>query len=157
MTRALLSLRISRRAIGAAVLAGDQLTVMDGRHLTSSRERATQSALRYVSRILETAAPTSVVCDIPMAPDTVTSHHVAVAVLEFLKIRGLPTVQVSKSEVVMAYGLAPIPTRSQVRDAVQQFWPQLITVGGRVQPYVADAAAAALYADCHTGLKAGLP
>ena len=50
MKRNILSLRLNRRAIGAAVLADESLTLVDGRHLTSERERATGTVVRLELR-----------------------------------------------------------------------------------------------------------
>jgi hypothetical protein len=153
MTRAILSLRISRRAIGAAVLSGDALTLTDGRHLSSRRERSAAAAVRYVTRVLEQSAASAVVCDVPTSAQTTVSQHVLRAVVDVLTARGLAPSLVTKSDVLAAYGLKPLPTRQQVREVVSEFWPTLESMTGRVKPYVADAAAAALYAECRLALN----
>ena len=53
MTRTILSLRLNRRAIGVAVLVDEALTMVDERHLVSSRQRVVPTAIRYVRRMLE--------------------------------------------------------------------------------------------------------
>lgn len=152
MTRHILSVRINRRAIGAAVLSGDALTLADGRHLTSARDRAITAALRYVTRLLEQSDAATVVIDAPATSEGKTTHHLLNAITELLSSRGVTPLVVTKADVVAAYGLAPTPTRNQVRDVVSQFWPALGIIAGKVQPYAADAAAAALYAECRLAL-----
>jgi hypothetical protein len=153
MTRHLLSLRVNRRAIGAAVLSGDVLTLADGRHLTSARDRALPAAVRYVTRLLEQSSAAVVVVDAPALAEGTATQQLIGAIITQLSSRGLPSLMVTKADVMAAYGLSPIPTREQVRNVVSNFWPTLATITGRVKPYVADAAAAALYAECRLALS----
>lgn len=53
----ILTLRVSRRAVGAAVLTGEDLVFTDGRHLSSRRDRTVVAALRYVERLCEEMQP----------------------------------------------------------------------------------------------------
>ena len=52
MNKEILSLRVSRRAIGAAILKSDALILSDGRHLPSGATRAVSAAMRYVNRLI---------------------------------------------------------------------------------------------------------
>lgn len=153
MTRHILSVRINRRAIGAAVLSGDALTLADGRHLTSARHRAVPAAVRYITRLLEQSGAVTVVVDAPAPGEGTTTQHLLDAITDLLSSRGVTPLVVGKADVMAAYGLSPMPTRSQVRDVVSQFWPMLAMIAGQVQPYAADAAAAALYAECRLALS----
>ena len=151
MTRPILTLRISRRAIGATVLVGDALTLIDGRHLTSRRERASVAAVRYVERLLDLAKPEGVVLDVPRLSAN-ESDRVASAITATLHDRQLSALLIGKSDVLSAYGVRPLRTRVQLRGIVNGFWPELQRIAGRVQPYVADAAVAALYAESRLAL-----
>jgi hypothetical protein len=153
MTRHILSVRINRRAIGAAVLSGDALTLADGRHLTSARHRAVPAATRYITRLLEQSGALTVVVDAPTPLKGTTTQHLLDAITDLLASRGVTPLVVAKADVMAAYGLSPVPTRGQVRDVVINFWPDLSTITGRIQPYAADAAAAALYAECRLALS----
>lgn len=153
MTRHILSLRVNRRAIGAAVLSGESLTLADGRHLTSARDRAVPAAVRYVTRLLEQSGASAVVVDAPAATEGTATQQLLDAITAVLSSRGLTSLIVAKADVMTAYGLSPVPTRGQVRDVVSNFWPTLATITGRVKPYAADAAAAALYAECRMALS----
>jgi hypothetical protein len=145
-------MRINRRAIGAAVLSGDALTLADGRHLTSARHRAVPAAIRYVTRILEQSGATTVVVDAPAPIEGTVTQQLLNAITELLSSRGVTALVVAKAEVMAAYGLSPVPTRNEVRDVVSNFWPTLAAIAGRVKPFAADAAAAALYAECRMAL-----
>ncbi len=153
MTRHILSLRVNRRAIGAAVLAGEALIMADGRHLTSARDRAVPAAVRYVNRLLEQSGATTVVCDAPVPVQGSATQQLLDAITDLLSSHGLTPILVAKSDVVTAYGLSPVPTQSEIRDIATGLWPQLAGITGRVKPYAADAAAAALYAECRIALS----
>src|SRR5438270_306331 len=64
MKTEILSLRVSRRAIGAAILQSDGLVLSDGRHIPSAQTRATAAAIRYVERLMRTTLST-VIIDAP--------------------------------------------------------------------------------------------
>jgi hypothetical protein len=153
MKRNILSLRINRRAIGAVTLAGEALTFTDGRHLPSVRPRAVTAAVRYVNRLLEQSGAATVVVDAPEPLEGTTTKQLLEAVSQLLASRGLTSLLVTKAEVRAAYGLSPLPTRNDVREVVAAFWPELAMIPGRVQPYAADAAAAALYGECRLALN----
>src|SRR5712692_1087726 len=153
MTRNILSLRLNRRAIGAAVLADESLTLADGRHLTSERDRAVPAAIRYVTRLLEQSGADAVVVDAPVTVEGTTTNHVLHEIVALLSSRGLVPLLAGKSDILSAYGLTPIRTRREVREMAASFWPDFARISGQVKPYVADAAAAALFAECRLALK----
>jgi len=156
MTRSILTLRISRRAIGAAVLNGDALTLLDGRHLTSRRDRAAMAAIRYLRRVLDLAKPDGVVIDVPRSP-SVDSDRITSAIATTLHERQIHPLVVGKSDILGAYGVHPVRSREQLRQVAQSFWPELQKLTGRVQPYVVDAAIAALYAESRLALHQPSP
>lgn len=153
MNRHILSLRLNRRAIGAVVLTGEALTMTDGRHLTSARERAVSAAIRYVNRLLDQAGPAAVVVDAPAPKEGSTTRQLLEGITGVLASRGVVPLLITKADILAAYGLSPVRTRSQVREIVSGFWPELSRIAGQVKPYAADAAAAALYAECRMNLS----
>ena len=72
MNTVILTLRISRRAIGAAALVRDELTLLDGRFLNSRPERTVPAALRYVLKLVDLVKPAYVVLDAPGADNGAT-------------------------------------------------------------------------------------
>jgi hypothetical protein len=151
MSRRILALRLNRRAVGAVVLTDDALTMTEGRHLTSERARAVPAALRYVSRLLSQSGSKTVVLDTPAALPGTTTRMVLDGILHLLSSQGLTPLLIGKGDILSAYGIA-VRTRSEVREVVGTFWPELVRMAGRVKPYAIDAAAAALYAECHLAL-----
>ena len=153
MTRHILSVRLNRRAIGAVVLTDETLTMTDGRHLTSERERAVPTAVRYIDRLLEQSGATAVVVDAPSPVEGTITKRLLDGIISLLSSRGVMPLLITKADILAAYGLSPVRTRSQVREIVSGFWPELGNISGRVKPYAADAAAAALYAECRVELS----
>ena len=151
MTRPVLTLRLSRRAIGAAVLSGETLALTDGRHLTSRRDRASVAAARYVQRLLDISKAGRVVLDAPQASIGDTDSVVS-AVTSALRERQIEALVIGKSDILTAYGMRPLRTRVEVRHLINGFWPELARLAGKVQPYIMDAAAAALYAESRLAL-----
>lgn len=156
MNSCLLSLRISRRAIGAAILEGESLSLSDGRHLPSTPDRAKTAAVRYVERLL-TPAITAAIVDAPGRGISATSDAVFDQITDALRSRGLSVLTVVKGDVLAAYGVAPLPTRGDVRTLVAAYWPNLDRLRGAIKPYAMDAAAAALYGECQVTLSPQAP
>ncbi|SRR6266851_4890778 len=148
----ILTLRISRRAIGAAILTGEGLTFIDGRHLTSRRERAYVAAARYVERLLALSKAGGVVLDAPQ-PATVDADPLVSAVETVLRNRQIKSLVVGRSELLHAYGVRTLRNRAALREMASSFWPELGRRAGTVQPYVVDAAVAALYAESRLALN----
>jgi hypothetical protein len=153
MTRHILGLRLSRRAIGAVALSGDGLTLVDGRHLTSMRDRAVEAAIRYINQLLLQSRAAAVIVEAPAVADRTSVRRLADAIAEVVAAKGLPVILVTKRDVAVAFGLPPTPTREQIRDIARAFWPQLLKVVGTVRPYVVDAAAAVLVGECRMALN----
>src|SRR5687767_10771677 len=110
MKAAILSLRLNRRAMGAAVLADDRLAFIDGRHLTSKRERANAAIARYLRRVLELTQPRSVVIDAP-ATEGSSTRALLHTVHAVLKEAHLDVRAETVGEVLQAYGVPRIKSR----------------------------------------------
>lgn len=156
MKTEILSLRVSRRAIGAAILQPDRLVLSDGRHLPSAPTRAIEAATRYLERMLRTSL-TVVIVDAPRRGVSTTTDAVLNAISQLLASRGLTPVVIGKGDVLAAYGVSALRTRSEVREVVAEYWPELGNVRGQVKPYAVDAAAAALYGECRVALSLPSP
>lgn len=153
MTQPILTIRITRRAIAAVVLANESLVIADGRHLSSRIDRAVPSALRYVNRLIELAAPAAVVVDAPTTQAAGTTPRILDGIEQLSHERHLPLIPVRAPEVLSAYGDPALETREELRDIVAAFWPEVDRSHGAIRRLVCDAAAAALFADCRRSLE----
>ncbi len=157
MTLSPLAIRLSRRVIASAQLMADQLGTAEGRHLTSRPEAAIAAVLRYVGRLMDLQRPSQLILNIPRAVSGSRTDRIAQA-LEALGVeRGIPVLTVSRPELLAAYGMTALRSRKELRDLVRGFWPALADIKRTVEPYVADAAATALYADCRWALRGPSP
>lgn len=153
MNQSFLTLRVSRRAIGAAQLSDETLTLADGRHLSSRSDRAVVAGTNFVRKLTELTKPACLIVD---SPPRVTGGITdrLMARLEALALElGIPMQTVTKPELLTAYGLHALKNRRELRELVREFWPELSRIRGQVEPYVLDAAAAALYAECRMALN----
>jgi hypothetical protein len=152
MNAEILSLRVSRRAIGVAILRSDGLALSDGRHLPSGPTRAVSAATRYLERLLGSSI-TAVVVDSPARGLSPVTDRLLDSIHEVLSSKRLISLVIGKSEVLTAYGLPALRTRGDVRSVVGAYWPALGRITSRAKPYMVDAAAAALYAECRLALS----
>jgi hypothetical protein len=152
MRKQLLSLRVSRRAIGAAVSDSQGLNIADGQHLRSNTPQAIKAALAFVGRFLDESI-TAIAVDRPLpgasaVGDALMQHLATVA-----RERRILLLSVEKAAILSAYGVTPVRTRGSVRALVVEYWPELLKVGRSVNAHIVDAAAAGLYAECSLALS----
>ena len=152
MKTEILSLRVSRRAIGAAILRSEGLTLSDGRHLPSTPTRALSAVTRYLER-LASPSITAVVVDSPARGVSATTDRLLDNISAVLSSKRLPSLVIGKNDVLTAYALPALRTRGEVRSVVAGYWPELGRIASRAKPYIVDAAAAALYAECRLALS----
>lgn len=153
MNPTILTLRVNRRALGAVVLQNDTLTLVDGRHLTSKPQKTVEAASRFIGYLLALTKPTLLVVDAPKATDDSVTGRISAAITDVITRNALRCVLVSRSELLAAYGIRGLRHRRELREIVRPYWPELATVKGQVEPFVVDAAAAALYAECRIHLE----
>ena len=153
MTPTLLVLRISRRAIGATALSDAGFTLADGRHLSSRPDRTVVAAANYVVKLVDLTHPTCVVVDAPPRVEGRTTARIVGGVEALAHARGIQLLPVTKPDILATYARRGLRNRRELRDLIRQFWPELARIAGRVEPYVIDAAAAALYAECRMTLE----
>jgi hypothetical protein len=142
----ILSLRVARRALGVAVFQDDQFEVLDGRHLSSDRSLAEQTATSYLEQFLGNADMRGAVL---LAPDERhTPPTSMLRVVQTILVRaGLSIRIVHCDEMFRAFGYPPLKNRAELQRVVGTLLPEAEVFKGAVRPYVIEAAALALYAD----------
>ena len=126
MKASLLALRVSRRAIAAVSLDDETLGFADARHLTSRRGKAVDAAIRYVSRLLDQAAPSAVVIDAPAKGGSATMS-VAEAIADLLTRRSIVHTSLPTADILLAYGMPALRSRRELRAVAAALWAQLPT------------------------------
>jgi hypothetical protein len=152
MTAPVLTLRISRRAVAAVVLDDERLAFCDGRHLRSNKAAVQNSALRYLTLVLDQVRPAKVVIDCPFKTGGQT-EVIWTALLALLTTRGVAVTRVTVGALLEAFALPGLPSRRALRDVVARlFSSDFAALRGAVKPFMLEAAAAALWADTTTAL-----
>lgn len=146
MKSPVLTLRISRRAVGAVVLEGEAVAFRDGRYLRSNREAALKGMIRYVRMLLDLTKPGSVAVDCPRIEGSGT-ERLWTALTEIFKEQHFDVRPVTTGELLHAYGVTGLHSRMELRRVVEPFFPELVDFDGKVRPYVIEAAAVALYVE----------
>ncbi len=148
----LLSLRVSRRAIGAAVMSSDGVSSADGRHLRSNTQQAISAAVAFVGRFLDESIA-AIAVDRPLSGASAVGDALMQHLAALVSDRRIQLLSIDKASILAAYGVTPVRTRAGVRELVTQYWPRLSNVGRSAAPHVVDAAAAGLYAECVLALN----
>ena len=152
MTAPVLTLRISRRAVAAVVLDDEHLSFCDGRHLRSNKAAVQNSAIRYLTLVLDQVRPATVIIDCPFKTGGQT-EVIWNALTPLLATRGVALTRVTVGALLEAFGLPGLPSRRALRDVVASlFSTEATTMRGAVKPFMLEAAAAALWADTIGGL-----
>src|SRR5688572_29096646 len=105
MTHAILALRFTRRAIGAAAIRQGEMTLLDGRFLSPRPERVVPSALRYLDKLLEIVKPTLVAIDAPTAGRHTRGLLLLAEVEALLATRGIPLLRLDRHDLLAAFGV----------------------------------------------------
>lgn len=140
--------RISRRAIAVVALADETFTFSDVRYLPSNQERAADAALRYALSLVDRFRPPAVALYAPTNIDGVT-RRIANLLVAGLHERSISVHVIEKGALFTAFSTTALTQHRQVQDAVLDIWPQYGERKSKAAPLIADAAAAALFADTH--------
>src|SRR5689334_18877090 len=145
MTQPILSLRVARRAMAAAVFTGEKFIVLDGRHLSSRREIMQTAIRRYVSQLLEQQQLAGVLI---LAPDErYDDRGILREVQTVIAQAGRSMRIVRLPELFRAFGNPALTTREQLWETANALLPELAEIQSTVMPYIMEAACLALYAE----------
>lgn len=152
MTADILAFRISRRAVAVAALDGEELTFCDSRHLTSGADRAVRAADRYVENLVTRFKPRLVALYAPTTSEGVT-RTVTNLLTHTLQASGTSVRVIDRPSLFGAFGTTAPKDRRALHTTILDIWPRYRELTARLQPYVADAAAAALVAEAEVALE----
>jgi hypothetical protein len=139
----LISIRIERRTVAAAIFYGEHLEYADSRQLSSVRDKALSSAVGFVTWILgrfqfESAALESI-------PN---GHEILRRVLhdgicQTLRSHALPLWEIPKTVLFEGYGQPPVKSRAELREIATAIWP--VIAGTHAKVFQQDAAVLGLH------------
>lgn len=139
----LAAVRVERRAVAVAIFAGDHISYTQVRQLSSARDRALASAVGFIHWIagqfrLDSAAIES----IPNGNE-IQRQAITQAVITAFREQFLPVWEVSKQELLNAFGHPALRSRKELRAVVTDVWPVLAGTKGKT--FIQDAAALGLH------------
>lgn len=139
----LLSIRVERRTVAAAVFSGTHLEYTDSRQLSSANDKAVISAAGFISWLIdrfpvESAALEAVSCG-PQAQRTQLHDSIS----EVLRARLLAIWQIPKDVLLAGCGKPALKSRSELRECAATIWP--ILSGSRARLFIQEAAILGLF------------
>lgn len=154
----LLALRFNRRIVAAVVISNDAVSFRDSRYFRGPLERAEATVLGFVDQLLADLRPSAVaLCGIAQVDADVTSQALLRVLVQRLEQTGLPVRIIAKADVLASWGLTPLQGWTELRTVVQHVWPELAEVRAPVRPYISDAAAVSLFAQCRAMMETPEP
>lgn len=141
---ALISVRVERRAVAAAVFRDDHLEYADSRQLSSANDKALASAVGFINWMLTRFPVESAALEgIPSGYEFQRSQ-LHEAVCSTLREHGLPIWEIPKPLLLQGCGYPTLKSRQQLRSIATSIWPVIEGTHGKV--FVQDAAILGLHA-----------
>jgi len=139
----LLSIKISRRKIAAAVFTDGKVNYVDARTLSNVHTKAEESLLAFLNWIIEKFEVKSVGLELPDYPVETRTTRMTELAVQTLRNRAIPIWEVTKQMLFVAYAMPPLKTRKRLHVIVLSFWPHLNSM--RFDRSIFDAAAVGYY------------
>lgn len=135
--------KCERRSIAVAVYVGDRLDYTQVRQLSSIEDRASASVVGFVNFVLTNLEIESVAVELSTAGAEVRRSQLTDIILQTVRENSLPIWNVSKRELLEAFGYPVLRSRKELRAVVRSIWPALGTGNGKNQ--ILDAAAVGMF------------
>jgi hypothetical protein len=122
-TRVLLSLKIERRVIGAALLRGRQLEETEKRELNSDPDKAGWSLDHFLRATVDRLRPELIALEAPPAGITTRRSTLTDQARTLFRELGVPFYELTKQEVFQAYSIKPCRSRAELREIGWRLFP----------------------------------
>ena len=139
----LISIRVARRAVAAAVFYGDQLEYTDARQLSSTHDRALSSAVGFINWMLNRFPVESAALEAITNEKESQRRVLHNAIGETLRNRLLPIWEIPKTALLDGCGHPPLKSRGELREIASTIWP--ILAGTHAKVFIQDAAILGLH------------
>ena len=139
----LISIRVERRAVAAAIFHGDHLEYTDSRQLSSVQDRAFASAVGFINWMLERFPVESAALEAIPNGHEFQRQILHKAICGALRERMLPIWEVVKGDLLEGYGHPPLKSRKDLREVATAIWP--ILAGTHAKVFIQDAAILGLH------------
>ena len=140
----LCAIRIERRAVAVAILDEEHLQHVDSRQLSSSSEKAVESAVGFITRrVMDQFQFTSAALEVIPNGHEIQRTLLHQAVVQALRPKAIGILEVPKSDLFQGFSHPPLRSRKELREIASDIFPVLDQEPGR--PWTHDAAALGLY------------
>jgi len=139
----LISIRVERRAVAAAIFNGDHLEYTDARQLSSARDKALASTIGFINWMLERFPVDSAALEAIPNGHEFQRRILHETVCQTLRDRMLPIWEIPKVVLLEGCGYPPLKSRTQLRDVATSIWPILAGTHGKL--FIQDAAMVGLH------------
>jgi hypothetical protein len=140
----LISIRVERRAVAAAVFRDERLEYADGRQLSSAHDKALNSAVGFINWMVERFPVESAALEAVPNGYQFQRRVLHNAICQTLRDRMLPLWEIPKMVLLEGYGRPPLKFRTQLREVATSIWP--ILAGTHAKVFIQDAAILGLHA-----------
>jgi len=137
----LVALNVERRSLAMAIFIDQRLDYTDARQLSSSEEKANESAVGFLNWALSIFPIGSAALEV-IAGAEIRRARLNRSILEAFRERGIPVWEITPEELLGAFGEPPLRGRREVRETVLSIWP--ILDGRKAESSILDAAALGL-------------
>ena len=121
----LISVRVERRLLAAAVFHRQHLEYCDVRQLPSDKDKIMGSAIRFVTWLANQFSPDSVAIELILNGDEIQRQILTDAIIKAMRDRLLPIWEITKHDLFQAYGYPPLKSRKELREVIAEMWPIL--------------------------------
>ena len=139
----LIAVRVERRSVAVAVFFGDHLEYADVRHLSSTKDKALESAIAFTEWIADQFPVDSAALELIPNGNEIQRRIISTAIIESLRARLMPIWEIGKSDLFQAFGHPPLKSRKELRAVVGDILPSLENVKSKI--LIKDAVALGLH------------
>ena len=139
----LISIRVERRTVAAAIFEGDRLEYTDARQLSSDHERALASAIGFITWILQQFPVQSAALESIVNVHEIQRRVLYDAIHQLLRDNMLSIWEIPRATLLEACGHPALKSREELRQVATAIWPVL--AGTHAKVFIQDAAVLGLY------------
>src|SRR2546430_551421 len=114
----LIAVRVERRSVAVAIFFGDHLEYADVRHLSSTKDKALESAIVFIEWIADQFPVDSAALELIPDGNEIQRRIISAATVKSLRARLMPIWEIAKTDLFQAFGYPPLKSRKELRAVV---------------------------------------
>ena len=129
--------------MAVAVFYGDHLEYADVRHLSSTKDKALESAIAFIEWIADQFPVDSAALELIPNGNEIQRRIISTAIIDSLRARLMSIWEIEKSDLFQAFGYPPLKSRKELRAVVGDILLSLENVKSNI--LIKDAVALGLH------------